>query len=307
MADGSGHSIAALGTPCAESLEQLAIPIGRLCRAPGAEMDAAVHRLAKAEGREFVNLASIAPVSALIRSSKQDVSLSVVPVCVSVEEGYERWAATYDDAPNPLLHLEERKLTALLPDLGGKCALDLACGTGRWLEKLSGMGRGLQFGVDFSAAMLRVAGKKSALHGRVARADCLSLPFQASVFDLVVCSFALGHITDLGQALSELARVTKAGADVVVSDLHPEAYARGWRTGFRDSRNAVRIEMTARSAEEIVRAFYSAGFECLTHLPLCLGTLEKPIFARAGKRHLFSRACQVPAVLVCHFRRTAQD
>jgi len=269
-------------------------------------MDAAVYRLAKAESRESVNQASIAPVSALIQSSKQDAGLSVAPVCVSVEEGYERWAATYDDAPNPLLHLEERKLTALLPDLGGKCVLDLACGTGRWLEKLPGMGTRLQVGVDFSAAMLRVAGKKAAVHGRLARADCRSLPFQASVFDLVVCSFALGHIPDLGQALSELARVTKAGADVVVSDLHPEAYERGWRTGFRDLGNVVRIETTSRSAEEIVRAFYSAGFECLTHVPLCLGELEKPIFARAGKGHLFARACQVPAVLVCHFRRTTQ-
>jgi ubiquinone/menaquinone biosynthesis C-methylase UbiE len=269
-------------------------------------MDAAVYRLAKAESRESVNQASITPGSALIQSSKQDDDLSVAPGCVSVEEGYERWAATYDDAPNPLLHLEERKLTALLPDLGGKCALDLACGTGRWLEKLSGIGTGLRVGVDFSAAMLRVAGKKAALQGRIATADCRSLPFQASIFDLVVCSFALGHIPDLGQALSELARVTKAGADVVVSDLHPEAYERGWRTGFRDSRNAVRIEMTPRSAEEIVRAFYSAGFECLTHLPLCLGEPEMPIFARAGKGHLFARACQVPAVLVCHFRRSTQ-
>ena len=269
-------------------------------------MDTAVYRLAKAESRESVNQASITPVSAVIPSSKQDAGLSVAPVCVSVEEGYERWAATYDDAPNPLLHLEERKLTALLPYLGGKCTLDLACGTGRWLEKLSGMGTGLQVGVDLSAAMLRVAGKKAAVHGRLARADCLSLPFQASVFDLVVCSFALGHVPDLGQALSELARVTKAGAYVVVSDLHPEAYERGWRTGFRDSHNVVRIETTPRSAEEIVRAFYSAGFECLTHLPLCLGEPEKPIFARAGKGHLFARACQVPAVLVCHFRRSMQ-
>jgi ubiquinone/menaquinone biosynthesis C-methylase UbiE len=267
-------------------------------------MDTAVYRLAKAESRESVNQASITPVSAVIPSSRQDAGLSAAPVCVSVEEGYERWAATYDDAPNPLLHLEERKLTALLPYLGGKCTLDLACGTGRWLERLSGMGTGLQVGVDLSAAMLRVAGKKAAVHGRLARADCLSLPFQASVFDLVVCSFALGHVPDLERALSELARVTKAGAYVVVSDLHPEAYERGWRTDFRDSHNVVRIETTPRSAEEIVRAFYSAGFECLTHLPLCLGEPEKPIFARAGKGHLFAGACQVPAVLVCHFRRT---
>src|SRR5579863_3159981 len=173
MADGSGHSLAPLGAPCVESAKQLAISTGCLCGATRTEMDAAVHRLAKAESRESVNQASITPASALIQSSKQDDDLSVAPVCVSVEEGYERWAETYDDAPNPLLHLEERKLTALLPDLDGKCALDLACGTGRWLEKLLGMGARLQVGVDFSAAMLRVAGKKSALHGRLARADSL--------------------------------------------------------------------------------------------------------------------------------------
>jgi hypothetical protein len=87
-----------------------------------------------------------------------------------------------------------------------------------------------------------------------------------------------------------------------VSDLHPEGYARGWRTGFRDSGGAAQIEMSPRTAEEIIRAFYSGGFECLTHVPLCLGEPEKPIFARGGESHLFARACQVPAVLVCHFR-----
>ena len=267
-------------------------------------MDPAVYRFAKAESRESVNRASFTPGSAVIPSSKRDVGLSVAPVCVSVEEGYERWAATYDDAPNPLLHLEERKLTALLPTLGGKCTLDLACGTGRWLEKLSGMGTGLPVGVDLSAAMLRVAGKKAAVHGRLARADCLRLPFQASVFDLVVCSFALGHVPDLGAVVRELARVTKFGGDVFISDLHAEAYARGWRTGFRDSSSAVQIEMLPRTAEEIIRAFYAGGFECLTHVPLCLGEPEKPIFVQAGKEDFFEVACRMPAVLLCNFRRT---
>jgi hypothetical protein len=39
------------------------------------------------------------------------------------------------------------------------------------------------------------------------------------------------------------------------------------------------------------------------HQPLRLGDPEKPIFARTGKTHLFSEVCQVPAVLLCHFRR----
>jgi ubiquinone/menaquinone biosynthesis C-methylase UbiE len=267
-------------------------------------MDAAVYRPAETEGREPVNQIPPLSKSGAVGLSKYTAAPSVAPAYVSVEEGYERWAPTYDHAPNPLLHLEERKLTPLLPELNGKHVLDLACGTGRWLQKLAAQGAGLRVGVDFSTAMLRVAGSKSAISGRLARADCQSLPFQDSVFDLVVCSFALGHVHELGAMVRELARVTKTGADVFVSDLHPEAYARGWRTGFRDSRSAIQIEMSPRTAEQIVRVFHTGGFECLTHIPLCVGEPEKPIFARAGKANFFEAACRIPAVLVCHFRGT---
>jgi ubiquinone/menaquinone biosynthesis C-methylase UbiE len=167
----------------------------------------------------------------------------------------------------------------LLTDLHSKRILDLACGTGRWLETLMRQGAESGVGVDCSIAMLRVGVRKSCLAGRLARATCENLPFRAAVFDLAICSFALGHLRDLGPTVRELARVTKPQADVFVSDLHPEAYARGWRVGFRDGRNALEIETMPREGE------------------------EKPIFARAGKAHFFAEACQSAAVLVCHFKR----
>jgi hypothetical protein len=120
---------------------------------------------------------------------------------------------------------------------------------------------------------------------------------------LAICSFALGHIRDLGLMVRELARVTRPAADLFVSDLHPDAYDRGWRVGFRDESSAVQIETFSRAAEEILRPFCSNGFECLTQAPLRLEQPEKPIFARAGKSDRFAETCQSPAVLVFHFRR----
>jgi|SRR5271156_1399691 len=223
---------------------------------------------------------------------------------ITVAEGYERWASIYDHAPNPLLAREERHLLPLVLEMHHKCILDLACGTGRWLERLIAQGGMAGVGIDSSAAMLRVAKRKDTITGRLARAACESLPLPASVFDLAICSFALGHIRELGSVVRELARVTKPGADVFVSDLHPEAHARGWRVGFRNQSAAVQIETLPRAAEEIVRVFCSNGFESAALMPLCLGDPEKAIFARAGKGHLFVEACQLPAVLVCHFRRS---
>ena len=222
---------------------------------------------------------------------------------ISAAEGYECWAPIYDHAPNPLLAREERHLLPLLTDLRNKSALDLACGTGRWLEKLMTQGCESGVGIDCSGAMLRVAGKKSALRGRLATADCEQLPLPSAAFDLAICSFAVGHIENLESMVREMARVTKPGADIFVSDLHPEAYAHGWRVGFRDRGTAVQIDMQSRTSEEIVRAFCANDFKCETHEPLWLGEPERPLFARAGKSHSFAEACGLPAVLVCHFRR----
>ncbi len=222
---------------------------------------------------------------------------------ISVAEGYARWAPTYDHVPNPLLEREQRHLLPLLSDLHGKRVLDLACGTGRWLKTLMQQGGESGVGVDCSIAMLQVGARQDCITGKLARATCERLPFRAAVFDIAICSFALGHVEDLSATVRELARITKAGADIFVSDLHPEAYARGWRVGFRDGCDAFEIEILHREAEEIAHVFCSNGFESLSCQGLCLGEPERRIFARAGKAHLFAQACQFPAVLVCHFKR----
>lgn len=222
---------------------------------------------------------------------------------VSSAEGYARWAESYDRTPNPLLAREERYLLPLLGNLRHQRVLDLACGTGRWLEKLIAHGAEFGVGIDSSAAMLRIAGEKDAIRRRLARAECTSLPFESSRFDLVVCSFVLGHIEALGSIARELARVTRPGGRVLISDLHPEAVARGWQVGFRDERGAVRIETFHRTVEETISAFTANEFECEVHDSLWLGEPERQFFAMAGKLDSFAEACRVRAVLVCEFRR----
>jgi SAM-dependent methyltransferase len=248
------------------------------------------------------SIAPLEPSSAIWQEHRRANGSCVI----SVAEGYERWSSTYDNNPNPLLAREQRYLLPLLTDVRGKCILDLACGTGRWLEILRRQGAETAVGVDCSTAMLRVAARKSCIAGRFAQATCEALPFRAAAFDVAVCSFALGHLEDLASSVRELARVTRPGADIFISDLHSEAYARGWRVGFRDGCEPLEIEMLPREAEEIDHAFCSNGFERRARSALCLGEAEKPIFARAGKADLFAEVCQSPAILVCHFKRLAE-
>jgi len=232
-------------------------------------------------------------------------SQSSSAACVtSAAEGYERWAPIYDAGPNPLLAREERYLLPLLGDVRTKTILDLACGTGRWLEKLASQGSAAYVGIDASAAMLRVANRKQLIAGKLTRGTCDCLPFGTHVFDLAICSFALGHFLDVEQFATEVSRVSKPGADIFVTDLHPSAHEQGWRVGFRDRESAaVEIEVVSRTADKIEAAFLAHGLKLVRVESLRLEQPERAIFSQAGKAERFAAVSQVPAIIAFHFRQ----
>ena len=223
-------------------------------------------------------------------------------VLVSAQEGYKLWAATYDDDPNPLLALEERGLCPMLPDLRCKDALDIGCGTGRWLHALLHHGARSAVGVDFCAEMIGRASSKALLRNRLVLADGLALPLRARMADVIVCSFTVGHVLNTRLLASELARVARPRADVFVTDMHPEAQARGWRCAFRGTGQTVEIKTFAHAPEDLRSSFECEGFKLLKSGEFCLGEPERRIFWVAGKNSMFETACSVRAVLVLHFR-----
>jgi len=221
---------------------------------------------------------------------------------VSVQEGYKLWAATYDDDPNPLLALEERGLCPMLPDLRRKDALDIGCGTGRWLRALLDRGARSVVGVDFCAEMIGRASIKRFLRTRLVLADGLALPLRARMADVILCSFTVGHVLNTRLLAKELARVARPHADVFVTDMHPDAQARGWRCAFRRTDQTVEIRTFAHALEDLRSSFDCEGFKLVKSGEFCLGEPERRIFWVARKENIFETACSVRAVLVLHFR-----
>src|SRR5205814_9359506 len=120
----------------------------------------------------------------------------------------------------------------------GKAALDVACGTGRYLKILRARGAARVVGVDLSIEMLR----RTCAPGSVARGDLRALPVAGERFDLVTCGLAIGHVAELHRAVAEMARALVPGGTLVYSDFHPSAFQQGRTRAFHVGDRAFAVE-----------------------------------------------------------------
>jgi len=153
---------------------------------------------------------------------------------VDTRDGYDRWAASYDDEGNPLLALEEPEVDRALGDVAGLDVLDAGTGTGRHALRLAARGARV-VAVDFSDQMLAKArAKRGADLVRFENHDLTRpLPYVDASFDRVLSALVLEHVPDVAGFLRELGRVTRPEGSIVVTAMHPAMFLRGVSARFR--------------------------------------------------------------------------
>jgi SAM-dependent methyltransferase len=145
------------------------------------------------------------------------------------------------------LELTGRLLAAAgLP--AGAAVLDVGCGAGASVVLLADEHGLRATGLDASAATVAQAvDTRPDLAFVAGRAE--RLPFDAAVFDAVLCECVLSTLPDPGAALAEAARVLRPGGIVLVSDLYARLGEEAdWRGGLPSlgSREAV-VDLLAAS------------------------------------------------------------
>jgi cytosine/adenosine deaminase-related metal-dependent hydrolase/ubiquinone/menaquinone biosynthesis C-methylase UbiE len=216
---------------------------------------------------------------------------------------FDLWAPSYDDQPNPFLSLEERIVSSLLPQLRGWRVLDVGCGTGRWLTRLAQRMPDELIGIDPSPAMLERAAAQ-AVSVNLRRGACDALPVAERSADLVLSSFVLSYMEDLTAFANELARVTRSGATVILSDLHPVSALRlHWRRTFYSGCSEVEIVSHRWDVAELVSLLQARGFHLRACVEAPFAQPEQPVFQRAGKSAMLAELQATPAIVALSFVR----
>ncbi len=140
---------------------------------------------------------------------------------------FQNIADGYDDANMRIslgLHKSWKRMLTdrLVRSLPAKAhILDVCCGTGDIALEMAGRRPDLKVtGIDFSPAMLQVAGeRKGGLENvRFLQGDAMNLPFRDNTFAAACISFGLRNTGDYEKTLMELRRVVKNGGYIYCLD-----------------------------------------------------------------------------------------
>jgi demethylmenaquinone methyltransferase / 2-methoxy-6-polyprenyl-1,4-benzoquinol methylase len=142
-----------------------------------------------------------------------------------IKNMFGKVAGKYDLANSVLSlgihHLWRRKLVGLSDVQPGQKVLDCATGTGdlaiEFKKQVGTLGEVV--GTDFCVEMLGPAPKKAKDKGLEIKfqvADVMDLPFEVNSFDVSSISFGIRNVQDPKKGLSEMARVTKPGGQVMI-------------------------------------------------------------------------------------------
>ena len=139
---------------------------------------------------------------------------------------------------------EVTQLAGVMGLAAGDRVLDIACGAGRHLEALVGLGCDA-VGVDLSGSLLGEAAERAALRGRLVRADIRALPF-VGYFDAAVNLFtSFGYFENDEEnagALREMVGVLKPGGRIAMDLVNPAVLVREFVPHTRNERDGLVIE-----------------------------------------------------------------
>lgn len=166
----------------------------------------------------------------------------------------ENYYADIKGLGRPTAH--HRRLARRLGIVAGQRVLDVACGTGEWLQAAYESGAHI-FGVDLSEKAISFC-RQSHPEGEFQATSAENLPFDDESMDVISCLGSLEHFPDKPAALAEMYRLLKPGAYLVISV--PNSNFLGYRLGLYGGTNQAGIIETPLRVFEWEELATGAGF-----------------------------------------------
>jgi len=146
-------------------------------------------------------------------------------------EAFNRMASTYDNSFYGKYTVRLHRSVINQINLGCNSALDLGCGTGQLLSRISKSGISLA-GIDIAPEMIAISRQKLGEKADLRVGDVEKLPWENESFDVVLSTLSFHHYPDPMSVLKEATRVLKTGGRLIIGDVWLPAPLRQFINGL---------------------------------------------------------------------------
>ncbi len=218
-------------------------------------------------------------------------------------DAYKLWSELYDDQPdNVVLYLEEKLFSEMLSkvDISSKAILDIGCGTGRHWQEILSKGPLRLTGFDNSREMTEKLKAKFADAEIIISDDNQLKGIQDNSYDVIISTLTIGHIREIEDYLWEWNRVLKSGAEILITDFHPEAFSIGMKRSFVYNNEVIEVENYFYGKEYLRKVFDSMNWKTVSVDEKLINEDVRHLFVRNNYVDAFNRYYEKPLILGIH-------
>jgi ubiquinone/menaquinone biosynthesis C-methylase UbiE len=219
---------------------------------------------------------------------------------------YDLWAAAYDNQPgNLMLDLDEGVFSELLNHtaVSGKIIADIGCGTGRHWNKLFAKQPARLTGYDVSIGMLAKLKEKYPAAETFLLKDELLPELPTASCDLVISTLAIAHIEKLQTTLQEWNRVLKPDGEIIITDYHPEALAKGGKRTFKLEGKIIAVKNYIHTIDQLRVLTRQLGWTELRFTERVIDDSVKGYYERQNALSLFESFRDIPIIYGIHLKK----
>lgn len=223
---------------------------------------------------------------------------------------YDQWSSGYDNQPgNLMLDLDEVLFGELLSQtvIEGKMVADIGCGTGRHWGKIFARKPIRLTGFDVSAGMLAKLKEKYPQAETHLLTDQQLPDLADASIDVLVSTLTIAHIGPVGDALKEWRRVLKPGGDLLITDYHPEALAKGGQRTFRHNEETIAVRNYIHKLPKLLDMAKQLDLQLLRCIEKKIDQSAKPYYEKQQALRVYNRFYGVNIIYGLHLKAAGQS
>jgi ubiquinone/menaquinone biosynthesis C-methylase UbiE len=231
---------------------------------------------------------------------------NVVSKIKNADAAYDLWASSYDAQPdNLMLAWDEEIFSSLLNDMNlqNKIVADIGCGTGRHWQKTYNLHPEKLIGFDVSEGMLKMLKQKFPKADTHLLKDDHLDELKDHSCDFIFSTLTIAHIENAEKALTEWERVLKPGGEMIITDYHPSALAKGGKRTFNHNGKTVAIKNYVHSIDKIKNIARQLDLQVIRFVEKSIDESAKPFYEKQHATAVYEAWKGMPIIYGIHLKK----